>query len=229
MAEDRLEGMPEDVVEGLRERRGPCPGVDELDALRHGELPPDEVQRVERHLRLCPRCRQLEHRAQLEPAEVDDLTWNRVERGLDARPAPWRERLAVRPEIRAGWLAAAALVALGIGLTLWVARPGLDSRDELVSPVRGPSIGAGEPAGLVDRVDLFSWSAPPIAASFRLELADEDRTVFAGEVPAEGWRAPSRLREELEPGVPYRWRVTAVDESGVLLAESQWVEFQLVP
>jgi hypothetical protein len=229
MAEDRHEGMPDEIAEGLRLRRGPCPSLDELDALRHGGLSPDEEQAVKRHVRLCPPCRRLQERAAREPTEVDDVTWNKVGRSLDARPAPWREHRPVRPEIRAGWLVAAAVAALGIGLTVWVAQPELDSRDELVSPVRGESIDAGEPSGLVDRLDLFTWSAPPVAASFHLELMLGERTVFAGEVPAAGWRPARPLRAELEPEVAYRWRVTARDDSGTVLARSEWVEFRLAP
>lgn len=215
------------VVGGLRERRGPCPEVEQLVALARGELKGEEHRRIETHVRLCPSCRELRDRSAAEPADVDDLRWREIERRLEDRRAPWRRSARSPSGVGVRWLAAAAVLVLGVGLATWVARSGPESHSDIVSTTRGASIDLAEPAGLVERIDRFSWSAPPVAGRFRLEIAEGERTVFETDASETGWQPDDRLLGRLEPDTRYRWRVTVRDPSGALVARSEWADFRL--
>lgn len=215
------------LVGGLKERRGRCPEVEEIAALARGALTAADRRRIESHVRLCPSCRELRDRAAAEPSEVDDLEWHGVARRLDRRPAPWRHHARPASAITARWLAAAAVLVLGVGLATWIAKSGPGGRSENVSTTRGATIDLAEPAGLMEEIGRFSWSAPPVAGTFRLEVAEGERTLFEAAVPDGGWQADERLLDELEPDVRYRWRVTVRGPSGAIVARSEWAEFRL--
>jgi hypothetical protein len=224
MDEKRFEAELGDLAAGLAARRGDCPGADEIAAHAAGELAGAAGERVAAHVGLCPRCRELAEAARAEPREVDEVTWRRARRHLDARPAPWRPspRLRRRPL----WLGvAAAVVAATAGLSVWVAvgRPPADG----VATTRGATVQAVAPVGVVAAVDAFDWQAPPLAVAWRVELRRGDALVWAGTAAGPPLAAPPALSGLLRSGVEYRWRVEGVADDGRVVAGSGWVPFSL--
>jgi hypothetical protein len=232
------------LLAGLGERRGECPDPERLAAHVHDELAAAERAAVDAHLGLCTRCTAEIELLAAAPAEVDDVTWRRVERRLDRRAAPWRRSgEAAAGARRAAWLGlAAAVLAVAAGVAVWrLPEPGGGPR--VISTTRGDGLQAIAPAGEVRAVERFEWAAPPIEATYRVEVRRGDERVLSveGTPSAEGTpfsaELPLGMRGVLAPGAEYRWRVQAVVREAPpggavgerVVLESPWVEFRIVP
>jgi anti-sigma factor RsiW len=223
------------LLAGLAERRGECPDPERLAAYADGELAAGERAALDAHVGLCARCAADLELLAAAPAEVDDVTWRRAERGLDRRAAPWRPRAhSAAGTRRTAWLGvAAAVLAVAAGVAVW--RLPVSDRGRTISTTRGHGLVAVAPAGEVRAVERFEWAAPPIEAKYRVEVRRGDERVLSAEGgPAPVAEIPLGFRDVLRPGVEYRWRVQAVVRDPPhggerVVLESPWVEFRIVP
>jgi hypothetical protein len=216
------------VLASLRGRRGECPAVERLVALAHGDVTAEERALLEAHAALCAACTREIELVIAGPADVDDGAWERIARGLDRRPAPWRSVPArVARSRRLAWMGAAAGVVLAVGLAWRYA--GSPEHALPSSTTRGSGIRVVQPAGSVPRVDLFEWSAPPVRATFRVEVRRESETIWQGVAERSPLVAPDDLRSRLQPSTRYSWRVVATGADQKAFLESDWTSFRLVP
>jgi hypothetical protein len=241
MAEEPRDELLRDVSSLLRQHRGPCPAVETLIAYARGELAPAEAGALSAHLQLCPSCQELAALGdeEADDEEVDEVTWKRATRGLDARAAPWRETpwQEIRGRSRRGpWaaalLAAAALPA-GVGTGWWAGGggdPGVQEDAGVRSPTtRGSALRPLEPVGAVEALSAFRWQAPPVDLEFLVRVEADGEPVWSGTSASHELAAPPELRELLEPGRSYAWRVEARDENDRVVLESGWVALSLRP
>lgn len=233
MSERSTEIVPPRLLAALREQRADCPPLELLLEPERAEAA--DRERIERHVELCPICAGI-----VEPAsdEIDDLTWRGVERELDARGRPWAARAGVsdareRPPILLA-IAAAALVLLG-GLAVWRLLSDSPPPPASSGVLRGAPIQPLEPAGEVGSVDVFRWRiVAPLEAELHVEVERGEAPLWTplwkplwSEAASGGsLEAPPSLRDQLGAGA-YRWRVTALDSAGAVVARSSWIEFQI--
>lgn len=213
-----------------------CPPPEEYLRLAAGEVTPEERRRLEGHAERCQACaaeRELArvfHAGPEEGGEDLDFVVGRLESlRLHETPRPLELRPRRRPAIVRWAGSLAALVALAVGLSLFLQsrqapplpEPG---RDEVF---RGAEIEALQPSGEFPEVPRqFRWSAIEGAASYRVTLRAVDETVLWQESVTQ---PPARLPEEvargLHPAVQYAWTVEALNERGERLAASEPVRF----
>jgi hypothetical protein len=211
------------VLDRLRQRRGECPEPERLVALAHDDVTVDERALLSAHLSLCARCAR---EVELIAAGAEDVTepvWERAERGLDARPAPWR--VVPRPRrARLAWLAAAAGLILAVAV-VWRSQP-VDPPDPTT---RGAGIQVVQPSGSVSALDRFEWAAPPVRARFRVEVRRDSEPIWRSEAPGSPLEAPPELLARLRPGVTYSWRVAAMGRDQEPFLQSDWTSFRIAP
>jgi hypothetical protein len=227
------------VLAEMRAQRRLCPAAEHLVALVEGKLGAAEREQAMSHVAVCADCAELLERTGAPPEEIDDVTWQRVARRLDERDKPWRDVAADlggrsvteprRAPARAGWLAAAAAVVavLGAGAGWLLTRP--SSRP--ASETRGAALHAVAPTGRVRALDAFEWSSTvPVGLRFRVEVERGGQRIWQGEVdpPATRLVAPPELVARLASGGAARWRVVGLSPSGTVVAESAWIELELV-
>jgi hypothetical protein len=231
MDDDRVGREPDMPWSALARARGACPEVERLTAFVHGELAAEERVALSAHVTLCPSCAGEIDRLESPAAAVDDLSWRRIERRLESRAAPWSE--PVRAHLPKGrslaWWGAAAVVALAAGVALEVGSQRARIAPTPSATTRGGSLQIVEPAGRVETIRRFAWSAPPVAATFRVELFRDEESVFRADTTGTELEAPDDLRRRLVPGATYRWRVVALGSGGRIFLESDWVELRLAP
>lgn len=218
------------VLERIKHRRGDCPDVELLLAYREGALSPQEKNPLERHLNLCAVCKELVERIGQDAADVDDLSWKRIDKKLDRQEVPWRDAplrrhlsfLAFRP-----LTPVAIAVLIGAVAVVWMVRnPDAVSPPEGSAP-RGPAIQAIEPAGRAEKVARFVWSAPPVDVTFQLEIRQDDQLIWSDTMPEPTYDVPEPLSRLLKDRVNYRWKVRGVDAAGRLVVESDWTRFEI--
>ena len=213
------------ILRQLESNPGDCPSVDQIMAHREGRLSQKQREAFLDHAAECETCTELLERLGLESKEVNDLTWRKVEKGLDSRPSSWKEEtkgtwLPPVPYLRA---LAAGVLLVAVGLGIWTNWP---AAEQQTSITRGPVIQMVQPVGPVDRVSHFQWSSPPVADRFRVTVRGLD-TPLEMETTDSRLPLPDDLRQKLVPGRSYRWRVEALDEAGKTIVESEWVEFKV--
>lgn len=227
MADSDLEGNYPELLQALRRESRSCPASDRLIAHAEGKLPPDEAKEIATHLALCEDCR-LEHELVAgepgEPDDIDEITWRRARQGLDRRPAPWQAEPARRSRRGPMLAIAATLLVLVGGGSYWLMQRAGPSRDDAI---RGPGLVADEPAGDVAQLTGFAWSqAAPLRASYVVEVAHGETILWRGALDSGG--LPDEIGDRLEPDVRYRWRVTAIADTGSTLATSGWTAFRIL-
>ena len=235
MDEKEFEQNYSGVLERLKDPKADCPDVEQIQAYAAGKLKPEQIGPIEDHLSCCAPCLQLEQRLAEDPAELDDLRWKKIERRLDARPAPWDTGRPASPWLsRVRGLSAAAAMVVAVAaavLWLWIERttlePGESGVAGPISTTRGVSIQAVTPVGQVETMRLFEWSTIPIEADFRLQVSGPDGVLWTATTRSQKYLPPPELLEKLEPQVRYRWMVRAVNEDGKEIAESSWIEFKI--
>ncbi len=223
------------ILERLKDQKAECPDVEQIRAYATGELNPDRIGAIEDHLSCCAPCLQLQQRMAEEPAELDDLRWKKIEKRLDARPAPWDTGRPASPWLSRvrGLRAAAAIVVVVAAAVLWVwierttLEPGKSAVTGPISTTRGVSIQAVTPVDQVETMRLFEWSTIPIEADFRLQISGPDGVLWTATTRSQKYLPPPELLERLEPEVRYRWMVQALNEDGKELARSSPIEFQI--
>ncbi len=213
------------TLSALRRQRGPCPEPDRVLAYQQKDLAEPEMRPVEAHLTLCGSCQELVDRLRQAPAAVDDFTWKRMERALDARPAPWRQSQPWLWRRHAGIAAAVLLLAAP---AVWLLTQRGEQRPPEPAVTRGSSIQLREPAGQVERVDEFRWSALPAHSSFRVEIRQAEKLIGEATTPDPRYRPTEELKRRLQGEAVFRWKVQGLDERGQVLEESDWITFEVV-
>lgn len=169
---------------------------------------------------------------------VDDLTWARSRRALDARDRPWleddssaispRDPDPAEPAARTGprfasWHAAAAglllIATLGWFLSLRSSGP-----SEPAGVVRGATLEALAPVGAAQSSDSFRWRfSNPLPVRFTVQVRHKAGAEEIWRGVADGGRNTLAL-PRLDSGALLEWRVVAELE-GEPTASSDWVEF----
>lgn len=224
MDDDRFAAELHGLTAELRARRGPCPEPDRLARHALGELTGELAAETAAHLQLCDDCRQLAETVGAEPPEMDDLSWRRVERRLDSRPAPWR-RVARRSRSPVWWsLAATALLVVGLSYWSFVDR----GPSAPIATTRGAPVQPLEPIGEVAVLKSFRWQAPPLAVVYRVEIHRGEELVWSGSAEGKILEPPAELRRVLLPEIGYSWRVVGVDAAGDVVVTSRRVDLRLL-
>lgn len=144
-----------------------------------------------------------------------------------ARISFWRTLFRV-PYL-AGAAALAAVLVLAISLYNSGSGPG---------PINGPDYGttyrSGEvkllgPAGdQAQTPNAFRWEAVQGAASYKVELTDALGSFLAGATSTQPQLAATpEMKAAMQPGMPIKWKVTALDSSGKNIAESSGGNFKI--
>jgi hypothetical protein len=224
-----------------------CPPPESWLAEEQAALAPDERERLRAHLASCPACRAESElaaafdagEAAADGGEVATLVaaLRGEERNAPARPVvSLDERRRAR---QARWLrlAAAAMVALGIGLAFQTLRAPAPTVPPESGVMRGGALEALAPVGEVAALPgELRWEGGEEARSYRvrLESAAGD-PIWQAEVAAgaPGMTAsialPVETRAELRRAVTYRWTVQALDAEGRVVAASEAVPFRAAP
>lgn len=149
---------------------------------------------------------------------------------MDQRPAPWR----ARPAFATGFLGrrrslgvAAALLLVSFAIGVWMSMEHGPRVTGPVSTTRGPAIQVVQPAGQVEQVERFAWSAPPLPGKFELQVRQDRTSIWNASSTDSFYVLPPELRQQLKSGVRYSWKVEAIGEDGRILAASAWSEFYL--
>jgi hypothetical protein len=176
-------------------------------------------ERILTHLAACPECRTAYAAVgHIDPEPAGEDYRGFVTRGLAAydnrnQPSRWR---------RALWLGVPAAAAAVLLVALNVRQPVVPLSEPSTDVRGGTALAPEAPAGAVDRVTAFRWSAPAGAARYRVTVRDAaGREMFSRESaqsPITGIVLP------LRPG-RYAWVVEALDASGQPLSVSRQQEF----
>jgi hypothetical protein len=222
---------------------GDCPSPEEYLRLEAGEASPEERRRLEEHAARCQACAAERELARLfhagpgagpeeegVPQEDLDFVVSRLEKlRLHETPRPLEFRPRVKPAVFRWAGSLAAVLALAIGLSLFL-------RGQQAPPLpepgrgevrRGAEIQALQPAGEFPEVPReFRWAAAEGAASYRVTLRAVDETVLWQEsVTQPSARLPEEIARGLHPAVQYAWTVEALNARGERLAASEPVRF----
>jgi hypothetical protein len=174
-------------------------------------------ERVVAHLAVCDECT-ARFGALMDSRPVDTPPQTPV----DAAVYLGRRVRTTTRQLQAGWLrgrswqvaAAGALAAL---IAVVVLVPALrDTRDETDDfAIRSTGLLLIEPIGTVTTASELRWTSPVETTRFRVELYDsQERELLATVVTGQRLALPDDLRRQLQAGVEYRWRVTALDAAG---------------
>ena len=218
------------IFESVRKEKGSCPEGDVLLTYVQGELEMPQADALRKHLAACGLCQELSERLASEQPAVDEVAWKRIEKRLNDRPAPWRRGAIQEHNPWLGWrsyVAAAALVGV-IGAGVWLS----SERDRVTGPVsetRGNAVQLQDPAGRIDKLEDFRWSALPIAGSFRIQIQERDKLIWEAVTGESRYLPPEELRRLLRPDTPFRWRIQALGPARDVVGESPWMEFILSP
>ncbi len=244
---NEMRRIPIETLAGALRTGGACPEAERLVMAVAGELPAAERERLLAHAATCPACAaELELARGFErapaAAEAADVAWvvEQLERRRRGEPAPVARVLPMRPRRAVSspgrwtaWAAAAAL-ALAVGLSFWAVRdgggPGLPERS-YQDALRGGSIAWATPLGTVAAAPFeISWEPVAGAAGYRVEILDVAGNPVLGATPdAPEWNLTETERARLETFVLYRVRVSALDASGRELAASELADLRLEP
>jgi hypothetical protein len=218
------------IFEALRKQKGNCPDGDVLLTYVQGELEMPQADALKKHLSACGLCQELSERLALEQPALDEVAWKRIEKKLDDRPAPWKKGPARKDSFPLGWrsyVAAAALVGV-IGASVWLS----SERGRVTGPVsetRGNAVQLQDPAGRIDKLEDFRWSALPIAGNFRIQVQEGDKLIWEAVTAESRYVPPEELRRLLRPDTRFRWRIQALGPAREVVGESTWIEFTLSP
>jgi hypothetical protein len=220
------------ILGTLRAARGPCPPADELLDWLEGALNSQRAEAIGQHLTLCSHCADTIERAKQPDPQVDDLSWQRTARRLDARRAIWK---AAAPRQRPGWLAvgAAAVAAVAVILVNLPNEGALPPPN--ISETRDADIILLEPRGPVRSVEAFHWQGIPAPVLYRIEVNAVDAPTGSSEPLWTRVTTETRLRVDatllaaLADRQALQWRVVVLDDEGHVLGRSEWVAFEPAP
>jgi hypothetical protein len=192
----------------VRARAGDGEGCPSPDALRSvAERTGGEVKRLTlmEHVAGCSDC-------QRELALLGQVA--------GTRPAA---RRTLVPRVPVRWLAAAAAIVLAV-----VGGRALATRGPVAPVMRGdqPAVTLLAPAGSTQATPapVFVWSSVERATRYEVEVLGPDAELVASAMVRDTVMAAP---DDLEPGIRYRWRVTALRADGTRV-ESTLVGFELI-
>jgi hypothetical protein len=207
----------------------------DLEAILEGRLPGARA-----HIDTCPACEHelasmREFLAASAGAAADrDLAWIEARLRPAATPAPasrrWLAWLPVAPLPRFAFACAAALLVIASGLQLrHMAGPSLDDSRSLT--VRSAQIRLLAPAGDLEMAPAeFRWEPLPHSATYEVALTEVDgATVWTGRTNQSKLNSPESVQQQMLPRKTLLWRVRALDEQGVVIAESSIERIRLLP
>jgi hypothetical protein len=243
-----MNGNGSDLWKDALGRGAGCPPIERLVDAAFAEEPTAEERALLAHASGCAACA-----AELELAgaftgaarsagEAEEIAWieSRVdvakalpERGSKgaespslARVLPMRRKES-KPQAPAAWTrwAAAALILVGIGVTLRYsgpARPPALPDGPATDLVRGGQLFLEGPVGeLAVRPARFDWQSVPGAVSYVLEVRDvAGDLVERAETGASALETAGPFASRLESHVSYSWIVVARDAAGLEIARS---------
>lgn len=214
--------------------RGPeCLSPTDLEAVLEGRLPTAQA-----HIDACPAC---EH-------ELTNLReFLAAEAGAHEQDIAWMEerlRPAAAPRVRRNWLAwfpsaplprfaftcAAALLVIASGLQLrQMAGPSLEDSHSLA--VRSTQIRLIAPAGDLDTAPAeFRWEPLAQSVTYEVVLTEVDGApLWTARTNQTKLNAPESIQQQMLPRKAMLWRVRALDEQGVVIAESSPERIRLLP
>ncbi len=215
-------------------RTAECLTPEQLEAVLEGRLPAAHA-----HLNACAACEQelanlREFLAAVpRPAEAQDLAWmeSRLARPVQPRARrSWLSWLPTAPVPRFAFTCAAALLVLAGGLQLrHMAAPSLEDSQSLT--VRSIQFRLLAPAGdLESAPPEFRWEPVAQAAGYEVQLTEVDGTLlWSARANQPNLPAPASIQDQLLPRKTLLWRVRALDDRGVTIAESQSERIRLLP
>lgn len=207
--------------------------IEELDDYMHGQLEPDELARVKRHLDDCPLCRlEIKRMARFEEIDSDDelaeeADWQsarfKMERAFKDRVLPVvvgkssAERGARPSFFTLRWLAPlAAAAAVVILIFVYVERiysPRVSHRE--FGPMRGElapeyEIILESPVGNIQAYpDRFEWRSGVESDYYKIEIftSDLEQVHVVESVKESKWVPPDSVKARFEHGTFYLWSV----------------------
>ena len=199
---------------------------DELERWWAQGRAPDR-DRIIGHLAVCDECVAL-YRTALDSRPVKERT---VTPAADVVKLGYRAYKSDRPPLLeflrrpSGYAAVAGLAAALVLLAVLVParlrdQAALNIQDD--PGVRGAGVQLLSPAGPSEGPLEFQWTSSVRAATFRVDVLDTNRQpLFTAIVAEERLKMPDQLRRQLTAGVPYSWRVTALDVRGEPILQSE--------
>jgi hypothetical protein len=225
-----------------QEAAGAGKGCLPLEMLERLAEDPSTDARAAAHLAGCAHCQtELEmlkgfEAATPSPKEGAAVAWITAQLQRRQQDAPARSSAARVPFwrnlFRVPYMAGAAALALVlvVGISMY-------HSDSGHPPVGGPSAGViyrGEikllsPSGTVAQPPAeFRWEAVQGAASYKVELRDVlNQTLASATSTRPELEATSEMKAGMRPGMPIKWKVTALDASGNNIAESSNGSFKV--
>ena len=214
--------------------RGPdCLTPADLEAALQGRLPAGLA-----HIKECAACEHelanlREFMAADAGSHAEDLAW------MEARLRP-----AAPPRVRRDWLAwlpsaplprfaftcAAALLVIAGGIQLrQMAGPSLEDSRSLT--VRSSQIRLLAPSGDLGTAPAeFRWEPVAQSASYEVILTEVDGApLWSARTNQANLNAPERIQQQMLPRKSMLWRVRALDQHGVVIAESSSERIRLLP
>jgi hypothetical protein len=221
---------PEEIL-----REGDCLTPTDLEAVLEGRLPGAQA-----HIDACPAC---EHEltnlreflaADAGRADQQDLAWIEARLPPAATPARvrwnWLAWLPSAPVPRFAFTCAAALLVVAGGLQLrHMAGPSLEDSHSLA--VRSTQIRSLAPAGDMETAPVeFRWEPLPQAAAYQVIWTEVDGApIWTARTNQSKLTAPESIQEHMLPRKTMLWRVQALNEQGVVVAESAPERIRLLP
>jgi hypothetical protein len=212
-----------------------CPSIEVLENIELGSADPKA-----QHVAGCPHCQtelaMLRSFEAAVPAEDEgaSVAWiaAQLQRYQQKQAAPARPVLAWRNFFKVPYMAAAAamIVAITLGISLY---------DRSGKPPINPNVNIGVmrsgvrlvgPVGNVAQVPQeFQWEAYAGATSYRVEVMEVDGHVdWSAQTSQTSLAASPEVKTiAAKPGKPLLWKVTALDASGAVIADSSPERFQV--
>ena len=202
------------------------------------------------HVATCPRCqaelamlRSFESASPL-PDEGAAVAWisSQIDQRLEAikgkadafsaaaSTASWFNRILNLRLL----IPATALLAVVVAGLLFVGRP---RQPELMADLGRSSIYRSQeiqvigPSGaLLQAPATLRWKPYSGASAYKIEVTEVDGArVWNGTTKADSLEIPQVVHSKMLPGKPLQWRVSAIDDSGKVLASSQIQRFTVSP
>ena len=222
-----------------------CLSITELERFAAGTVPV-EMKGAD-HLRKCPRC--LTELAMLKsfestrpaPDEGAAVAWiaahlernmpGATRQGVAKAPAAssWRSFFRIPYVIATTAVAMIVIFSVSLYISEHSQEPQLSARVERPEIVRSGMVHPLAPSGDLDKVpNTLNWEAYPGAKSYSVELLEVDgNRLWSGKSEENSLQLQPAVKAMMHPQKTLRWRVTAMDEAGKVMAKSSEVSFRV--
>lgn len=220
------------------QRTAQCLTEEALLRAAKGQLGQQEREQVADHLVSCPDCAH-EYRvidslkswtAQVASSD-DNLT---VEPEGNRKRGGWKDwfraiwgKLIWEPAWRAAGVTAVSVIAIAVSFHLWRTVHPLEDSAQTERGMVSTTMKIDPPnrAILVEPPEHLAWSAVESAESFRVALYDSESTVIWESMDVTGIsvQLPRSVRDQLQRGQPYYWRV--ITQVGIESRQSELFRF----